>query len=76
MSPAEIRWRCERMTSLLTHMSRMEAFLTVKAEAAFSPWLDDPRPAPAPLSMGSIHDGPIEVQSYPLAHSQPLRKAA
>lgn len=82
MSPAEIRWRCERIAALLTHMGRIEAVVAVNTEAAFSPWLNDPRPAPPPMLMGTIHDGPIEIQTYALAygshaaHGTHQRKAA
>ena len=53
MSPAEVRWRCERMEHLLTFCSRMESVMQVNAEAHNKPWLGDPRPAPLPLQMGA-----------------------
>lgn len=64
MSPAEVRWRCERMAQLLTFCSRMESVTQVCAEAHNKPWLGDPRPAPLPLQMGGIHDGPIDANDY------------
>lgn len=53
MSPAEIRWRCERLAVLLAHTSRLESVATVAAEARAQPWLGDPRPPPNPLPAGA-----------------------
>lgn len=69
MSPAEVRWRCERIAHLLTFCSRMESVMQVNAEAHNKPWLGDPRPAPLPLQMGGIHDGPIDANDY---HASPI----
>lgn len=33
MTPAEVRWRCERIQQLLARMSRREALAEVAAEA-------------------------------------------
>ncbi|MDR2327859.1 MAG: hypothetical protein LBE51_20960 [Acidovorax sp.] len=53
MSPAEIRWRCERLAVLLARASRVEALVTVATEARTQPWLDDPRPPPPSIPSGS-----------------------
>ena len=55
MTPAEIRWRCERMAELLPVNSRLEAIAIVATEARTQPWLLDPRPTPQPLPMGCFH---------------------
>lgn len=47
MSPAEVRWRIERLSFLLQIESRIEALVIVAAEAISKPWLADTRPAPA-----------------------------
>lgn len=47
MTPAEIRWRCERLAILLQTQSRREALLSAEIEAQGKPWLDDPRPTPS-----------------------------
>lgn len=60
MNTLEVRWRIERMAMLLRTESRMDAYLTVCAEAHNQPWLHDPRPAPAPIIGGTIHDGPLD----------------
>lgn len=55
MTSSEIRWRCERISQLLRTMGRQEAVATVAFEALASPWIDDPRPAPASMPMGYVH---------------------
>lgn len=45
MTPAEVRWRCERIQQLLARMGRREALAEIAAEAIDRPWLHDPRPA-------------------------------
>ena len=57
MSTAEIRWRCERIAVLLQTCHRLEALTQMAVEARRAPWQGDPRPNPAPLSMGYFHDG-------------------
>lgn len=52
MTPAEIRWRCERLAVLLQTQSRHSALVSLAAEARRTPWVHDPRPAPTPLPMG------------------------
>ena len=52
MTPAYIRWRCERLAVLLQIESRLDALVIVAAEALNKPWIDDPRPAPLPLAAG------------------------
>lgn len=56
MSPAEVRWRCERMAVLLQVESKAEAVLIVETEANTRPWEGESRPA-LPL-MGSGYVGP------------------
>lgn len=53
MSPAEIRWRCERLAVLLTHAHRLDALATVAAEARAQPWLDEQRPPPPSIPPGT-----------------------
>lgn len=54
MTPAYIRWRCERIEQLLKTMGRREALEVIKAEELEKPWEHDPRPA-LPLPMGGPH---------------------
>jgi hypothetical protein len=56
MTPAYIRWRCERLDQLLKIMSRRDALVTIRAEELDKPWERDPRPAPPPLPMGSYYN--------------------
>lgn len=51
MTPAEIRWRCERLAQLLQTQSRHEALANAEIEARRQPWLADTRPC-APMGMG------------------------
>jgi hypothetical protein len=53
VSPAEIRWRCERLAVLLAHATRLDALVTVAAEARAQPWLDDQRPPPPSFHSGT-----------------------
>ena len=57
MGAAEIRWRCERIAVLLQTNARLDALTQLAVEARRAPWLEDPRPPPAPLLRGYIHDG-------------------
>lgn len=57
MTPAHIRWRCERMDELLPQMPRLEALATVRQEEFKQPWLTDLRPVPPPLPMGDARHG-------------------
>jgi len=45
MTPAEIRWRCERLEQLLQTESRADALASAEIEARSMPWLEDDRPA-------------------------------
>lgn len=54
MTPAYIRWRCERIEQLLKTMGRREALEVINAEELEKPWEHDPRPA-FPLPMGGPH---------------------
>lgn len=53
MTPAEIRWRCERLAVLLAHAHRLDALATVAAEARAQPWLDEQRPPPPSIPPGT-----------------------
>ena len=56
MSPAYIRWRCERVDQLLAQdVPRLEILAIIRQEEAARPWEQDPRPAPPPLPMGGYH---------------------
>lgn len=53
MTPAYIRWRCERVDQLFAaDIPRREILETVRQEEIGRPWESDPRPAPPPLPMG------------------------
>ena len=55
MTPAYIRWRCERIEQLLRFHSRKSALEIIAGEALEKPWESDPRPAPKPLPLGGPH---------------------
>lgn len=57
MTPAYIRWRCERMDQLLRNTPRLEALAVIRQEEMQRPWERDPRPAPKPLPLGDARHG-------------------